>query len=984
MTMKQIFFHDIYEELSPDSSEYRIVLPKIMDISGQEVIRLEIELLEEGVSELEVTLYPLHIARPEFFPGISGRVAVIGKGAHFVDIPLEQFDFKQMVRAFLNYLDSVSVKLIKGGSVALKGIEADTKGSFEAKTLRTSKAANAGEWVEYSVFLTNKSDRRKIVNISQSLYGKECLPTEYRPYVVLASGESSQYNVKVRVTEDIPAGGLEKSTFFFVPDGDGKEAKSVVFQTSRIRKHPYLFLKEEQWQRRKAAIMSDEKLHKVFKEAYVNTAKDWQVPVVSENEEYVYPGNSQNQLFRTAVAWKITRNEEYLKKVLKFFEGFLDEKNGYLATRKSYFVFIESRNEYERGDFKVCRAQSMGWVQEAEFFNKVAMTYDLLYECFTAGQHKQIEECLRNYMKFSSWRITDGDGNNFQVAESGAGLMCALVLQDYEMIDRFLYGYNGVMDLLSSVLLDDGMYFEEAAGYVKLVGELFFDIVNGAENYGISLKDRKVFASYDRNIIHSPWSVRETWAEDKKPFLGMSFQRFEKFSRTTRCLKDYFDCIAKLLTAKGIMFSINDSNEQNFAQLYQKAYYLYKEPLYKKIGDLAETPELFMVPDEEDDLELGKHSLLMNASGFGILRDKESQAVLKFGGHGGYHGHFDRLSLASYFKDNMTFHNNEYAWFGYDSFLFKMWVQTSVAHNMTVVDGRMQKPSPCQCIYYVNHENDDNVMEAFSAVCAQTTTEWIDPPYGGQTPYPYIFPEEKCSIEGRFILKPEKPRKQGDIGEYSEPVFQRRLLILFHGYCIIWDYLEGQLEHRYDCLYHPMGRFDKGRFMAEKGETAVITKRERFSDDPFGAGQFIQNCYTTQTDGTVCLRFYDGQPCVNGNDIMDFMEETTLWRAWPQSGEVTVGKYPQKEDTFTYENRKAAEGYLDEPLKKTVSFAVKGTKAGFITILEGGKTADHVKAVSCESFSSVTITEDSKRTWIISVEGMEDRDTDITVSVAAK
>ena len=46
----------------------------------------------------------------------------------------------------------------------------------------------------------------------------------------------------------------------------------------------------------------------------------------------------------------------------------------------------------------------------------------------------------------------------------------------------------------------------------------------------------------------APWAVRESWAEDKKPFLGMSFQRFETFTKPTRCLKDYFDCTAKLLT----------------------------------------------------------------------------------------------------------------------------------------------------------------------------------------------------------------------------------------------------------------------------------------------------------------------------------------------------------------------------------------------------------------------------------------------------
>lgn len=965
--MQQILLHDISEQLTMESPEYWAVLPEVTDISGQDEIRLEVELSGDEVSELEITLFPLRIARPEFFPSVSGRVAVTGKGNRVVAIPFEQFAFRQMVRAFLNYLDGISIKLLRGASVMVKSIAADTSGILAVEAEITSKAGETGEWVDYSVLLTNKSDGRQVVNICQSLYGKECLPTEHEPYVILEPHETKPYDVRVRVTEDIPSGGFEKSRFLFVPDGYSTETKKIIFQTAKRRRHPYLFMKEEQWRVRREALMSDSGLFEVFRKIYVEAAEGWQVPKAADSVDYVYPGYEQNALFKTTVAWKITGNGKYLEKAMHFFEGFLDAEKGYLATQKSYFDFIESREEYARGDFKVHRAQSAGWVQEAEFFNKVAMSYDLLYEQFSDEQHRQMEMCLRNYMRFSSWRLTDGDGNNFQVAESGAGLLCALVLQDQEMVARFLYGYNGFDDLLSSVLLDDGMYFEEASGYVRLAGELFFDIVNAAENYGISLKDRKVQASYDRNILHSPWAVRETWAEDHKPFLGMSFRRFEQLTTTARCLKDYFDCVAKLLTDQGILFSVNDSNEQNLTELYQKAYYLYKDPVYKQIGDLAARPETLLVPEEKAEFKLGKQSMLMPAAGFGVLRDKGVQAALKFGGHGGYHGHFDRLSLVSYIREDTTFHNNEYAWFGYDSFLFKMWVQTSMAHNMVVVDGRMQKPSPCQCIYY-----EDNPV--FHAVCAQTVTEWIDPPYGGQTPYPYAFPEEKCAMEGRAILMPEYPREQGAIGEYSEPIFQRRMLVLFHGYCIVWDYLEGQQEHRFDCLYHPMGKFDGKAFQG--------VKRERFSDDPFGAGQFIQNCYTAQMDGTVCLRFHDGQPRVNGNDIMDHMPESAVWRAWPQHGDVTIGRYPHKEDRFTEEDRRVADGYLDEPFKKTVSFTVQGTKAAFITLLEGGRSAERVQAVICEDERSIKVTECDGRTWLISADRMTDREAAVLVAVS--
>ena len=998
--------------LSAGENEWKQRLPQVEDISSQQGIRLEVELLQEGIVWLQVALIPLRIARPEFFPAAAGSVAVMGKGLHRVEIPLEQFDFRQMTRAFLKYLDGFSVKLLWGGPVVIGKVEADILGDFTVSATRASRAVEAGEWAEYSVMVSNRSGQKRMVNVGQSLYGKECLSADYEPCMVLDAWESREYTIKILMTEDIPPGGLERSSFLFVPEGEGAKAGRITLQTVRKRKHPYLYMTEEQWKRRKAVLtgaacspeetggqreagggqkageFSPQEQRRAFFRKYVEAAKSWEVPVVSEREDYVYPAYSQNDLFRTAAAWKITGAEAFREKAVRYLTGLLDRDRGYLAARKSYFSFIESREEYARGDFKVCSAQSAGWVQEAEFFIKTALSYDLLYDCFSPKQHSQMEACLRNYMEFVSWRLTDGDGNNFQVAESGAGLLCAMVLQDQEMVDRFIDGPNGFEDLLSAVFLDDGMYFEEASGYVRLVGELFFEIVNAAENYGISLKHRKVSASFDRNILHAPWAMRENWAEDGKPFLGMSFRRFESFSNPTRCLKDFFDCTAKLLTDRGILFSINDSNEQDFTGLYQKAYYLYGDVRYEKLARMCQAPDPLLVREETEVLgrEAEAHSLLFPGAGLGVLREGSCQAVLKFGGHGGYHGHFDRLSLASFLQEGRTFHNNEYAWYGYDSFLFKMWVQTSMAHNMVVVDGRMQKPSPCECVYFAANEKAElpeeskgGGQEYFSAVCAQTTTVWMDPPYGGQTPYPFAFPEEKCAREGRYILPAGTKRGQGEIGEYSEPVFQRRLLVLFHGYCIVWDYLEGEQEHGFDCLYHPMGRLDPSsrQMFCEKG----FEERKRFSEDPFGAGQFILNCRRVWVEGASCLRFRDGTSRVNGNDIVDFTPESALWRAWPRSGAVTVGRYPQRGDTFTEENRKAAEGYLEEPLKKTVSFSAEGKSAGFLTILEAGEKIGKIRDVDCVDFTSVTVTEDDGAVWEITAAGMDDSKGRVNVKV---
>ncbi|MDE7328112.1 MAG: hypothetical protein K2N63_17835, partial [Lachnospiraceae bacterium] len=440
--MKQTLFEEVLVKLDAAGEEYRCTLPEVTDLSKQEGIRLYVELLTEGMAELEVTIYPLCIARPEFFPAVAGSVFVVGKGVHSLEIPFGQFDFRQMVRAFLNYVDGVSVRLKQGATVCIKGMEADLMGDFSVCAAQDAKAGNAGEWVEYPVLVKNRAAKKRFVNIRQCRYGKECLPVEYEPYLLLEAGECREYMIKVLVTEDIPAGGLEKSRFLFVPDGEGIKEKQLVFSTVKRRGHPYLLLTRKQWEKRRRAILSSESLCRAFDNKYLQAAKNWEVLAPSGREDCVYPSYVQNYLFAAVVAWKITGEEAYKEKAMDFFYGLLDKEKGYLATKKSYFEFIETAFEYARGDFKVHRAQDAGWVQEAEFFNRVAVCYDLLYSFFTPEEHEKMEACLRNYMEFASWRLTDGDGNNFQIAESAAGLLCAMVLQDYSGVERFLYGYN--------------------------------------------------------------------------------------------------------------------------------------------------------------------------------------------------------------------------------------------------------------------------------------------------------------------------------------------------------------------------------------------------------------------------------------------------------------------------------------------------------------------------------------------------------------
>lgn len=953
---------------------YRHEWPDAEDMFNADGIGLTVQPASPQPLRMQIKLLPLQNGRPEFITQASAEI-LLPPGGGKVEVPFTLFSNRQRVRAHLRYIQAAELTLLgeDAGAVQLSEVGAVRQGDLLADVEKsTTRVGEAGAVLTYRVRLRNGLDRARCVMLHADYTGREVLTWHYPEMVALPPLGEATIEVSAAMVETIPAGGYEARTFTIL--ADGCEAHKLTLYAAKKRSMPFLLHQEDGWARLRQAIAEDERVRAVFEREYLKIAEEWEVAPPAEHHRFVYTNNSHDKLLNTAVAWKLTHNPAYLDKIAQWFAGYVDAENGYLATRFCYFEFPKAPEEAPKDRYLVHHANSAGWVQEGEFMARMAIAYDLVRNegCITPDMHEKLEACMRAYMDFVDWRQTDGDGNNFQICEAGGALYFALLLQDEEYIRRFLSGPNGLQELIGSVFSDDGSYFEGASGYMRLAAEVFGRAAVSCQHAGRNLKDELVPAAYERNVMHSPWSLRQESAEDGKPFLGMSFERFEPVRKPVRCLKDYYDGLLQLVDDSGVMFSANDSNEQDFCRVMQMAYYLYHDPAYLPVAEKAAAPDLLfgphMLPLGVTKKQRGLH--LNTGNGFAVLREKRAQspvqAVLKFGQHGGYHGHFDRLSLLSVMRDGTTFHNNEYAWFGYGSFLFKMWVQTSVAHNMVVVDGRMQEPTPCEVIF--QQEGED-----FTAVCAQTTARWADPPYGGQTPYLAQFPNEKCKQENRWILDPGTPRAQGAIGDYSDPVFQRRLLIVADGCCFVWDYLEAEEPHVFDCLYHPMGSLDS-QLPPMRMHTA------RLNRDPFGAGQFVMNCHHYDLDEEIRLHFANDRLRVNGNDIVDFAAHTTLFGVYPPQQTMVIGRYPERQDTFRNEADDQSPEMLTSDCKKTVAFRQMGKSAAFITALEIGRDASDIVSVTAESSESIRIRRADGSEKRLIVTGMQNRNAkDITV-----
>lgn len=862
------------------------------DFRNFDCLSFDLYLSDVRAIELEFDIFPLSIGRKEYFEKTSANVSLVGKGWHHVQVAFDQFNYDHAVRAFWRFIDKIrfSYKYVSQqqvGEILVKNLRLQKIGHFSLSSPLYSKAGKVGDRITYEIEIENLLDKEQMIKVTQERYGIESMKTVIEPDVILVKPKSvEKTSILVEISEQIAPGGYEIQKLKFVPNGDASSAKDMELKTVRELPHPYILHTEGGWNEVKNKIANHE-WAKDRLEEYIETADKWVVPE-PHGKGYVFETNHRNNIMAATIAWKLTGKKEYADKVSLFLRRLADPHSGYESIETPLFFFIESYSEYDKGCPMMHMACNQGHVQEAEFFRDMAMCYDIIYDsgALTKQDHVNIEQTFRSYLSFIDWLLTDGDGNNFQICEVAAGLLCSMAIQDRDLMDRFLYGHNGFTDLLAAVILDDGWYFELATGYIMLAGELFTEIAQAALPWGINLKDLYVAPSYHRNIMHSPWSVKQ----QNKRFLGMSFERHGPNTTNYRTLRQFFDSMISFIDHRGLLFGMNDGREKEVHDIYERAYFLFREEKYVQIIKSAKKRRnlLYGVADLPNIPQLTKYpSVYADNAGLAVLRsqsdnctaDEQIQAVLKYGTHGGYHGHFDRISMLSMMRYGRSFYNPLATWYGYDSYLFKMWVQTSLSHNMVVVDQKMQEPTEAERLIF--HSG-----KLFQACAVETNARWSDPPYGGQTPYPRLFPDEKGWDEGRSLPFSGARRKQGDIGEYSEPVRQRRLMIVTNDYVIVSDYLEGKTTHEYDCLFHLKGF--KG--INEK-EATFLKHTGQFNTDQYGAGQFITNCNWYEMESPAVLHFED-EP--------ENTEEPTLQldlhRVWPKQGEVMIGNYPEEKN----------------------------------------------------------------------------------------
>ena len=179
------------------------------------------------------------------------------------------------------------------------------------------------------------------------------------------------------------------------------------------------------------------------------------------------------------------------------------------------------------------------------------------------------------------------------------------------------------------------------------------------------------------------------------------------------------------------------------------------------------------------------------ASGIGILRRGDSYVLLKYGPHGGGHGHPDKLGMVLYGLGEPL--SKDLGTPGYGVPLTQTWYRQTVSHNTIVVDERTQQPTQGTLRAWVEGED-------FDAITAAST------------------------------------------GAYPGVELQRTLILTGDLLVFVDRAASGQV-HTFDWVYHAEGRWD---LAASRGFAATRLQDSPFSGDGY---QHLANVQRAPVDG---------------------------------------------------------------------------------------------------------------------------------------
>jgi len=266
--------------------------------------------------------------------------------------------------------------------------------------------------------------------------------------------------------------------------------------------------------------------------------------------------------------------------------------------------------------------------------------------------------------------------HNIQCWKNSAVGMVGFLLGDDELIGEAIYNpERGYLTQMSKGVLPDGIWWEGAWGYHFYTLSALWGLTEAARNCDIDLYGDELKSLFDGPVRFASPSLR--------------------------------------------LPAFNDSGEVSLkgrASIYELAFARYLDSRYMTLISTSNRRNdyamRFGVGELPSEFSAQWKSANYPNSGYAILAKGESEQAtwlcMKYGPHGGGHGHPDKLNFVVYSRAEIIAPDPGTARYGVP--IQRGWYRTTLAHNTLVVDEESQKQSEGKCLAFGSEDGVDYVV----------------------------------------------------------------------------------------------------------------------------------------------------------------------------------------------------------------------------------------------------------------------------------
>ncbi len=356
------------------------------------------------------------------------------------------------------------------------------------------------------------------------------------------------------------------------------------------------------------------------------------------------------------LAYRLTGNAAYAEKARRIFAAYVE----------IYPKLPIHDNDNKPDTIRGARVMSQT-LSEAKWLVPLAFGYDLVRDTMPREERQRFETVVLRGAA-AVIRRNDAGKSNWQSWHNAALLAAGLLLKDAELVHLAIDGPGGFRFQMRESVTPDGPWYEGSWGYH--------------------------FFALEPLLLTREMAARAELAVPE-----------------ASALKRMLDAPLGCVFPDGSLPAFNDSGGSRLkgsARYYEIGYRVWRDPRYLTVLD-GTTRGLDALLWGEAKLPSGTPPALASevlpVAGMATLRVKGSDhtVAMKFGPHGGGHGHYDKLSFVSYADGARQAVDPGTQAYGAKS--HATWDKSTVAHNTIVVDARSQAEATGKLLEWTPREN---------------------------------------------------------------------------------------------------------------------------------------------------------------------------------------------------------------------------------------------------------------------------------------